>query len=147
VARTPVATVAAEYPAKYQAGPPHRLLIDLFALAPLVCLGACFALAFLVDVTDAADAGARRLAALTLAVLLVFCIAPSKNVRYVIVADPLLRLLCGWMLSFRQRTRTAIALIALDAVVELTLFVQIFLNGDVYDPVSDNLFRALKMIP
>lgn len=142
VARTPVASVAADYPTRYQAGPPHRLLLDLFALAPLVSLGACFALAFLVD---RADAGARRLAALTLAVLVVFCLAPSKNVRYVIFVDPLL--LVGWMLAARLRLRTAVALVALDAAVELTLFVHIFLDGAVYDPVSDNLFRALKMIP
>jgi dolichyl-phosphate-mannose-protein mannosyltransferase len=144
VARTPVATVAAEYPTKYQAGPPHRLLIDLFALSPLVCIGACFALAFLIDMIDA---GARRLAVVTLAVLVVFCVAPSKNVRYVIFVDPLLRLLVGWMLAARLRTRIALALVVLDAVVELTLFLQIFLDGGVYDPVSDNLFRALKIIP
>ena len=144
VARTPVATVAADYPTKYQAGPPHRLALDLFALSPLVCVGACFALAYLVETKDA---GARRLAAAMLAVLIVFSLAPSKNVRYVIFVDPLLRLLVGWMLAARPTLRMAIALTALDAVVELTLFLQVFLVGKVYDPVSDEILRALHVIP
>lgn len=144
VARTPVATVAAAYPLKYQAGPPHRLALDLFALSPLVCVAGCFALAFLVEDKDA---GARKLAAAMLAVLIVFSLAPSKNVRYVIFVDPLLRLLVGWMLAARASLRIAVALTALDAVVELTLFLQVFLVGRVYDPVSDEILRALEIIP
>ncbi len=145
VLRTPFATVGAEYPARMQAGPPHRLLLDLFTLSPLVFLAATGALARLLDTEDA---GARRLGVVTVALVTVFCLSPSKNVRYVILADPLLRLLSGWLLVTRvPRSAVLVALLVVGAAVEFALFQRIFVVGGVYDPVSDNLLRALRIIP
>lgn len=145
VFRTPFATLGADYLVRLQAGPPHRLLLDLFTLAPLVCLAATGALARLID---AEDAGARRLGVVTLALVTVFCLSPSKNVRYVILADPLLRLLSGWLLVTRVHRNAVLAsLLAAGAAVEIWLFHRIFVAGGVYDPVSDNLLRALRIIP
>ena len=38
-------------------------------------------------------------------------------------------------------------MLLLNAVSELALFHEIFIVGQVYDPVTDNLLRALKMLP
>jgi hypothetical protein len=133
-----------DYSAKYQSGPPHRLLIDLLTLAPLTSLLAVAALTLLLEHDDA---GARTLAVVTVAVVAAFSVAPAKNVRFAIAADPLLRLLAAWPLATRLRPRLGWALVALDGAIELSLFVTIFLVGNVYDPISHGLLEALHIIP
>lgn len=133
-----------DYSAAYQSGPPHRLLIDLFTIAPIICLLAVASWTWMLDSTDRS---ARLLGVLTLAVVAAFCLAPAKNLRFIIAADPLLRLVAAWPLATRARPRLAIAVVALDAAIELTLFATIFLVANVYDPITYNLMTALHILP
>jgi hypothetical protein len=68
----------------------------------------------------------------------------SKNLRYIVPADSLARLAAA---TFLRDKRWLTLAIVLNAVVELLLFRTIFITGDVYDPVTDALLRALKMLP
>jgi hypothetical protein len=52
-------------------------------------------------------------------------------------------LVASWLPLTRS---TAAALIA-NAVVELTLFYYVFVRLGVYDPVSSQLLRALRIVP
>ena len=136
IARIITANMDAPYAAQFQSGPPQRILIDFLAVAPLVTvafIGAAFA---------ARAPEQRRLLVLTVGILVVHSLLSSKNLRYVISADPLMRIaVAAWLPSGRW---TAAALAA-NAAVELALFYVIFIAGGVYDPVTSELLRALKM--
>jgi hypothetical protein len=82
----------------------------------------------------------------------VHALLPSKNLRYVIEADPLARLLLASLAWKEIRSRglgwiTAGAGLAINGAVELMLFMTVFVNHEVYDPVTDALLRALDMLP
>jgi 4-amino-4-deoxy-L-arabinose transferase-like glycosyltransferase len=123
----------APYAAQYQAGPPHRILIDLLTLSPLVVL----------------LAAARRRwdlpAQISAVFILIFALVTSKNVRYAVMIDPMLRILAASTLLELARVRWAA--LAAVAVSELWLFHAVFIRARVYDPVTDNLLRALGAIP
>jgi 4-amino-4-deoxy-L-arabinose transferase-like glycosyltransferase len=133
--------VDAPYAARYQAGPPHRILFDFFMLAPLVWLLAVAALARM-----SPEPGMRLLALYTVVMALVFAAVTSKNIRYAVMLDPALRILAASLLALLPGRRLAAALAAV-AVSELWLFHAVFIAGKVYDPVTDNLLRALGAIP
>jgi hypothetical protein len=118
----------APYAAQYQAGPPHRILLDLFTLSPLITILAISAIRL------------DLLSEITILLMLVFAITPSKNVRYAIMIDPLLRILAA-------STRIRWFFFAAVAVADLWLFCAVFIRAQIYDPVSDNLLRALRVIP
>jgi 4-amino-4-deoxy-L-arabinose transferase-like glycosyltransferase len=140
-------TVGQEYAVQYQSGPPHRLLLDLLTLSPVVWIVALMGLGMLAH-APAPSRRERALAALFVLATLVFCVAPSKNLRYVILSDPLARIVAAWALvRWTPGRRAALALLATNAVVEWRLLDTVFRAGQVYDPVSDNLLRALKIIP
>jgi Dolichyl-phosphate-mannose-protein mannosyltransferase len=124
----------ATYAAQYQAGPPHRVLLDLFALAPLVML----------------LAAARRRwdlpAQITAIFILIFALVSSKNVRYAVMIDPMLRILAASTLLDLRGRWLALAVAAVGAT-ELWIFHAVFIRAQVYDPVTDNLLRALGAIP
>src|SRR5262249_11835191 len=65
------ANAGAEYALRYQSGPPHRLLLDLALLSPLV-------LALATGAMVAGEGGGRRIGWLALAALVPFCLSPSK---------------------------------------------------------------------
>ena len=146
IARLTASTVGAPYAKQFQSGPPHRVLIDMMAVAPIVTI---IALAALVLVAlRHQESESRHLAVLTAAILALHAFLPSQNLRYVVTADPLLRILAGTFLFSEVRQRKwLIALLLVNAAVELTLFHAIFIAGEVYDPVTDNLLRALQMLP
>ncbi len=155
IARLTASTVNAVYPAQYQSGPPHRLLIDLMAVAPVVTI---FAIAALVSVATAALSGRgaaegsgthmRHLAALAFAMFALHAILPSQNLRYIAPVEPMLRIIAAAFLVTEFRDRRWLAgLLAVNAVIEWMLFSTIFLRGQVYDPVTDHLLRALEMLP
>jgi 4-amino-4-deoxy-L-arabinose transferase-like glycosyltransferase len=131
VAQITTSTMNAPYAAQYQSGPPQRLLIDLMVVAPLVTI------AFLI-----AAYVKRREPVLVLAagILIVHSLISSKNLRYVISADPFMRLLVAN--AFPRKW-----FVIVNAAVELALFYAIFVVKDVYDPVTDQLLRALRMVP
>jgi len=80
------------------------------------------------------------LVVLALGILVVHSLISSKNLRYVVTADPLMRLVVAS--AFPRKT-----FLLVNAVVELALFYVIFIANDVYDPVTYELLRALRMVP
>jgi 4-amino-4-deoxy-L-arabinose transferase-like glycosyltransferase len=136
ITRITTSTIGAPYAAQFQSGPPHRLLLDFLAIAPLVTIafvGAAFA---------ARMPEQRRLLLLAAGILVVQSLLSSKNLRYVIAADPLMRLLiASWLPPGRWWT----AALIVNAAIELVLFYVVFIAGGVYDPVTRELLRALKM--
>ena len=131
IAHIVASVMNAPYAAQYQSGPPHRLLIDFMAVAPLVTI------AFLI----AAYIKRREpVLALAAGILVVHSLISSKNLRYVISADPFMRLLVAS--AFPRKW-----FVIVNAAVEIALFYVIFVVKDVYDPVTDELLRALRMLP
>jgi 4-amino-4-deoxy-L-arabinose transferase-like glycosyltransferase len=131
IARIITSVMDAPYARQYQSGPPHRLLIDFMLIAPLVTI------AFL------AAAWARRrepIVVLAAGILIVHSLISSKNLRYVVTADPLMRLVVAS--AFPRRT-----FLIVNGVIELALFYVIFIRSNVYDPVTYELLRALRMVP
>ena len=131
IARVIASVMNARYAQQYQNGPPHRLLIDFLAIAPLVTI------AFI------AAAWMRRrepLLVLAIGILVIHSLISSKNLRYVVTADPLMRLMVAS--AFPRKS-----FLLINAVVELALFHIIFIAEGVYDPVTYELLRALRMVP
>jgi len=131
IARAVTSTMNAPYAAQYQSGPPQRLLIDFMAVAPLVTI------AFLIAAYIKRHEPVLVLAA---GILIVHSLISSKNLRYVLSADPFMRLLVAK--AFPRKW-----FVIVNAAVELALFYVIFVVKDVYDPVTDELLRALRMLP
>jgi hypothetical protein len=146
IARIITSAMTAPYAEQFQSGPPHRLLIDLMAVAPIVTV---VALAALVTITlRSGRAEGRHLALLAAGIVVVHALLPSQNLRYIVHADPLLRILAAaFLVGALKKPRALAALLLLNAAVELALFHRIFVTAQVYDPVTDNLLRALKMLP
>jgi hypothetical protein len=131
IARIITSVMNAPYAVQSQSGPPQRLLIDFLAVAPLVTI------AFLI----AAYLRRREpLVVLAVGILVVHSFISSKNLRYVVTADPLMRLAVASV--FPRKT-----FLAVNAVIELVLFHFIFIVNGVYDPVTHELLRALKIVP
>jgi 4-amino-4-deoxy-L-arabinose transferase-like glycosyltransferase len=133
------------YGAQYQAGPPHRIALDLFILAPLVCLVAVAGAGVLLRRPE--ESHAWLLIGLTLLLALGFSLAPLKNVRFAITVDPLLRIVAAWTCVSLLGPRRVWMAVAANAACELAVFYAIFIEAKVYDPVTANLLRALKVIP
>ena len=132
IAHLTTLTIDAPYPTQFQNGPPQRMLIDLMALAPLVTT------AFIA----AAVSDRTKVALIAAGMIAVHALLLSKNVRYIVAADSLMRIAVAAYVPPRLR-----ALIVVNAVLEIYFFYVIFIAGAVYDPVTANLLRALKMIP
>lgn len=141
-----MSTVGQEYAVLYQNGPPHRLLVDLLALSPIVWIVAAMGLG--VAIEKAPSKSELRLYVPFLIATLAFCFAPSKNVRYIIASDPLVRIVAASVLArWRFGPKAAIAVVLVNAAVEWWLFHAIFLEARVYDPVTLNVLRAIRMLP
>lgn len=142
------------YVPAYQSGPPHRVLIDFLVLSPLICL---IAVAALGRLSGEGEGAARRptgaLAAATVAMILIFCLLPSKNIRNFTMGDPFIRLLAAWGVNdyvarWKEWGSSILVVLAIaNAFVELWIFQEIFVNQQVYDPVTHQLLRALRMLP
>lgn len=147
VLRAVHSTVDAPYPAEYMSGPPYRLVLDLMALTPVVVLMAIAAYGLLLDRGTAAS---RMTALLVVASLLPFGVVGAQVVRLVIATDTLMCLLAAWGLvtALRTRGRWWVPAITAGAVAaNCWVFWVISVRHEVYDPVSDNLLRALGIIP
>lgn len=146
IAQIITSSMTAPYAEQYQSGPPHRLLIDLLAVAPIVTIAALAAL--VVTALRPQWPELCQLALLAAGILAMHAILPSQNLRYIAPADPLLRIVAAAFVAAGVRSpRRLAALLAINAIAELALFHRIFLAGQVYDPVTVNLLRALKMVP
>ena len=130
----------APYAAQFQNGPPQRVLIDFVAIAPLVTI------AFIAAACQPGprSSGQRSTLLLAAGILVVHSIVPSKNLRYVVAADPFMRLLVASWLPNAHWTGIALAV---NATAELVLFAYVFGRLGVYDPTTVELLRALKMVP
>ncbi|MDI1447589.1 tetratricopeptide repeat protein [Polyangium sp. 6x1] len=140
-----------DYGIQFQSGPPHRPLFDLFVLAPIVCVLGTFALARLSE-RPRENRGALWLASFLLVSLAAFAVLP-KNLRFLVVADPILRLLAAWALvtfPWAGRARGAgfaAAWLLPSAVLELALFHETFITFRTYDPTTNDVLRALGALP
>jgi hypothetical protein len=142
IARTLVSAMQAPYVVQFQSGPPQRLLIDFLAIAPLVTIAFIAAACHIRRGPNWSGQFCTLL--LAAGILVVHSLVPSKNLRFVVTADPFMRLLvASWLPSTRS---TAAALVA-NAIVELALFYHIFIRFGVYDPVTSQLMNTLRMVP
>lgn len=148
------ASFSSDYSIRYQSGPAHRPLFDLFLLAPIVCLLATGAM---VKMTERLREGGRErwLAGFLILTLAAFMGLP-KNLRFVVILDPVLRLLAAWMVvhhpwceraSRAGRVALCGLVVVIDAAVELSLFDTVFRQRNVYDPTTYDILYALGAIP
>lgn len=153
-ARLQEASFASDYSIRYQSGPAHRPLFDLFLLAPIVCVLATSAIA---KMTERLREGGRErwLGGFLILTLAAFMGLP-KNLRFVVILDPVLRLLAAWVIvqhpwvaRASQLGKAALysVLLGLNAAVELSLFDTVFRQRNVYDPTTYDLLYALGAIP
>jgi 4-amino-4-deoxy-L-arabinose transferase-like glycosyltransferase len=152
VAVIDVSAMSAPYVQQFQGGPPHRILIDFLALAPIVTLAAIVAAAFVLLRRAQYEESEWHLLILLAGIAGAHALLPSKNLRFLIEADPLARILAAALFwrEIRRRgwgTIAAAAGVVINGAIELMLFVTIFVNHEVYDPVTDGLLRALGMLP
>ncbi|HEX3069531.1 MAG TPA: glycosyltransferase family 39 protein [Thermoanaerobaculia bacterium] len=152
IAKILTSAMDASYVHQFQSGPPHRIVIDFLAIAPIVTVAATVAAAFLLLRRAANDKPEWHLLLLLLAIAVAHAILPSKNLRYIVEADPLARILAASLFWREIRSRgwgtiAAVTGVAINGAVELMIFVTIFVRFDVYDPVTDALLRALGMLP
>jgi len=143
--------VAAEYGLQYQSGPPHRVLFDLFLLAPLVCVIGAGAL-WAVVTARREDRGGERWLTLFFVIAVAAFMGLPKNLRFTVILDPILRILAAWalvtMIEARGLWSGWLAVVALaNAGVELYLFHTIFIRGAVYDPTTYDVLYALRAVP
>jgi dolichyl-phosphate-mannose-protein mannosyltransferase len=151
MARVAVASLGSEYARQYQSGPPHRYLLDLLVLSPVPVLLAVGAGAAIVSSRDHAERGARELATFAALALASFALL-SKSVRFVAATDVLLSLLAAWfVVSLAERTRTPLRIVAVVGAIvvssNLWIFDRVFLQGQVEDPTTYEVLRALEAIP
>jgi 4-amino-4-deoxy-L-arabinose transferase-like glycosyltransferase len=141
--RAATSTIAAPFAVQYQSGPMHRPLFDFLLLAPIVMLLAIAAAARGINRPPVA-----ALVMFAVVALVLFGLFSSKNVRYAIGVDPILRLLAAWLIvNLPRRPWLPLAMLVLIATTELQLFSTVFKEYDVYDPTSANLLEALHVIP
>ncbi len=135
--------IDAPFARAYQSGPFDRPLFDLLLLSPIVTV-----LAIAGAGRAGKNAGVNALAGFTLVALTVFGLFSSKNARYVIVVDPIDRLLAASLIvALPRRPWVPLAVIALVAATELSLFYTLFEIGDVFDPLTYNLLKVLRVMP
>lgn len=145
-ARLVASAMAAPYVVQYQSGPPHRLLFDFFLAGPLVFVLACAAVVTLL-IDARGDRRLRALAMFVIAAFAVFSLLASKNLRFVVMLDPLVRLLAASVLATRIGVTSLVAVASANAAIELELFRAMFIRGGVYDPVTHTLLESLGAVP
>jgi hypothetical protein len=135
--------IDAPFARAYQSGPFDRPLFDLLLLSPIVTM-----LAIAGAGRAGKNAGVNALTGFALVALTVFGLFSSKNARYVIVVDPIDRLLAASLIvALPRRPWLPLAVIALVAATELSLFYTLFEIGDLFDPLTYNLLKVLRVIP
>jgi 4-amino-4-deoxy-L-arabinose transferase-like glycosyltransferase len=143
IVMTTASSINSPFARELSSGPFHRPLFDLVILSPLVIV---------LGIAGAARSGENRalraLTAFAAAALVILGLLSLKNVRYAIPVDPVARLLAASLIaSLPRRPWLAVCVVGLIAATELRLFHEIFLVADVYDPLTDEMLRALHAIP
>lgn len=153
-ARLQEASFASDYSMRYQSGPAHRPLFDLFLLGPIVCLLATASIAKMTE--RLREGGRERWLAGVLTLTLAAFMGLPKNLRFVVILDPILRLLAAWIVvnhpwfgrtSRMGRTAVVGTLVTINAVAEFSLFDTVFRQRNVYDPTTYDILYALGAIP
>jgi hypothetical protein len=98
------------------------------------------------------DRRARALAAFLVLGIAAFSLVTSKNLRFIVMLDPFVRLLAAWIVvnphpHAETRSATLVAVAAANVAIELELFRAIFVTGGVYDPVTHTMLAAIGAVP
>lgn len=148
LARLQLSMAGNPYIASFQSGPFYVPLLHTLILAPVVSVIALFAAG--IALRDRTDRHALALCAFVALLFVAFAIMP-KDARYSMAADAGFRMLTAWGVTnaglFGRALVPPFALVALNAAVEIPLFIAVFVRGGVYDPNLVDLLRALGAIP
>jgi 4-amino-4-deoxy-L-arabinose transferase-like glycosyltransferase len=143
IVMTTASSINSPFARELSSGPFHRPLFDLVILSPIVMV-----LGIAGAARSGEDRALRALTAFATAALVILGLLSLKNVRYAIPVDPVARLLAASLIaSLPRRPWLAVCVAGLIAATELRLFHEIFLVADVYDPLTDEMLRALHAIP
>ncbi|MCK6448216.1 MAG: glycosyltransferase family 39 protein [Planctomycetes bacterium] len=143
-----------EYAQRYGGGPWYRYVVDFLVLSPWVTLAACAAIGGLCFAR--LGRGRRELVfcvAFLAFALLVFALF-TKNVRYLAPLEVAWRALAVWF-AFelgvrgfgRHGVRVAYVLIAAACVADAWSFHTLFVERELYDPVSAALLGLREIVP
>jgi 4-amino-4-deoxy-L-arabinose transferase-like glycosyltransferase len=152
VTRAVQASADSTYAAQYLSGAPHRLVIDLLLMSPVVVLLALVSFGLLLDRGTRAS---RMVAGAVVLSLVPFAFVGVQLVRLVAVSDVLIAILAAWGLvtvahAWNRGPRIGAAAVAVTTAGAVGVNIAIFValtRADLYDPVTDALLRALGMIP
>jgi hypothetical protein len=152
-----IAEASADYPyvRAYLAGPAHRVLLDLFALAPLATVAA------IVGVRRAivGSAGERpevvRVLVAFVVVALVVAAGLPKTVRFTAIVEPALAVVAAIGLrelldgidGARRHAITWGAVAFAVVASSWAIFSRVFLERGVYDPTTYDVLAALDAVP
>lgn len=112
-----------KYAAEHQVGAPHRLLVDLVLVSPSVVLLAAYG-----------ASSAQVIAASAVALVVTHAAAPIRNVRFIIAADVLLRVVAV----------ASLPAVALPILLACDAFIAWRMRW-IYDPVTHSLATAMGM--
>jgi len=152
VTRAVQASADSTYAAQYLAGAPHRLVVDLLLMSPVVVLLAIASFGLLLD---RGTRSSRLVAGAVVLSLVPFAFVGVQLVRLVTVSDSLIAVLAAWGLvtavrGWRRDPRISAGTVGVvtAAAVGVNIAILVALTrAEVYDPVTDSLLRALGMIP
>ena len=150
--RLSAASAETPYARAFMAGPPHRVIVDLFLLGPCT-VG--LAAAGLGESSRLRTSAGWRVAATFATVALVVAAGLPKNVRFTAAVEPLLAIYAAdTLLAWSDgATTTAKRLVVMGAgcmlpvLASWAIFTRVFLERGVYDPTTVDLLAALDAVP
>lgn len=153
--RLSAASAETPYARAYMAGPPHRVVVDLFLLVPCTVALAAAGLGESSRLRTSAGWRVAATFATFATVALVVAAGLPKNVRFTAVVEPLLAIYAAdTLLAWSDRTtRAATRLVVMGAgcmlpvLASWAIFTRVFLERGVYDPTTVDLLAALDAVP
>ncbi len=150
--RLSAASANTPYAQAFMAGPPHRVVVDLFLLIPCTMVLAAASLGLS---SGRSTSPGWRVAATFAAVTFVAAAGLPKNVRFTAVLEPVLAIaaahtLLAWSdraTSAAKRLRVIGAGCMLSVTASYGIFTRVFLERGVYDPTTFDLLAALDAVP
>jgi 4-amino-4-deoxy-L-arabinose transferase-like glycosyltransferase len=146
---------AIDYAREYQVGAWYRYLVDLLLLAPLAAPLAMLSIAPTTFDGRRRDGTNAMLICLFLGCALL-TLSPTLNVRQVLFAESFVHALSvialvsvvGWTTGGGRLAKFALgAGIAVMLAINISQFHRYFIAGKIYDPVTDSLVRASRLVP
>lgn len=148
------ASFSGDYGVRQASGPAHRPLLDFFLLAPIVV--ALAAAALMKMIVHLREGKKERWLGGFLILALVAVAGLPKTARFLVMLDPIVRLLAAWFLvnhglfdkmSARGKGAIAALFVLLNGIVEYLFFDAAFRQRNMIDPTAFDLFAALGAIP